>query len=83
MLVVFRLTLLTMSIVLTTSTSHFITNLKMLMLVSIQLRSRILLDKELTLRSAERKNVVTSIIVTDPGKGYKNKKRLILRKLVS
>ena len=29
------------------------------------------------LRSAERKNVVTSVIVTDPGEGYKNKERLI------
>ena len=30
-----------------------------------------------TIKSAERKNVVTSIIVTDPGEGYKNKKREI------
>ena len=30
-----------------------------------------------TLRSAVRKNIVTSVVVTDPGEGYKNKKREI------
>ena len=30
-----------------------------------------------SLRSSERKNIVSSIVVTDPGEGYKNKKRTI------
>ena len=30
-----------------------------------------------SLRSSDRKNIVSSIVVTDPGEGYKNKKRLI------
>ena len=31
-----------------------------------------------SLRSSERKNIVTNIIVTNSGKGYKNKKRVVV-----
>ena len=32
-----------------------------------------------SLRSSDRENIVSSIVVTDPGEGYKNKKRLIFK----